>query len=80
MMLMGKKQIRRTENAIRAAHEELLAADIQAAKLDNGQGCANPFQKRLARKMRREAKRRMSKAERRQGRMLCDSDQEESST
>jgi hypothetical protein len=70
---MNERQLRRTENAKKAAQEDLVEADAQAAKAENGAGShAGPFQKQLARKMRRAAKRRMSKADRRQGRVICD--------
>lgn len=69
---MSERQLRRTENAKNSAEADLVEADEQAAKADNGSNHAGPFQKRLARRMRRAAKRRMSKADRRQGRVICD--------
>jgi len=68
---MRRKQLKKSEGAIRSAEMELEEADLQASK---AQGCsiAGPDQKRLARRMRREAKRRMSKAQRRRGKLMCD--------
>ena len=70
---MNERQLRRTENAKKAAQEDLVEADAQAEKAENGDmSGAGVFQKRLARRMRRAAKRRMSKADRRQGKVICD--------
>jgi len=73
MVSMNEKQIRRADSAKKAAQQDLVEADIQANKEVE---CSNagPFHKRLARRMRRAAKRRMSKADRRQGKMICDPD------
>ena len=71
MVSMNEKQIRRADSAKKAAQQDLVEADVQANK---EVGCSNagPFHKRLARRMRRAAKRRMSKADRRQSKMICD--------
>jgi hypothetical protein len=70
---MNERQLRRTENAKKAAQEDLVEADAQAAKAEKGAGShAGVAQRQLARKMRRAAKRRMSKADRRQGKVICD--------
>lgn len=74
---MDEKQIRRALNAKAAAEADLVAADEQAAKSQLTEGAAGISQKKLARKMRRAAKRRMSKADRRQGRRICDAWQDE---
>jgi len=70
---MNDRQIQRAENAKKAAAEDLIEADVQANK---AAGCskAGPFHKRMARRMRRAAKRRMSKANRRQGKIICNLD------
>lgn len=70
---MDDRQIQRAENAKKAAQQDLVDADIQANK-DAGVSNAGPFHKRMARRMRREAKRRMSKANRRQGKIICNLD------
>ena len=68
---MSRKQLKKTEHAVRSAEMDLEEADAQASK---SQGCsiAGPDQKRMARRMRRAAKRRMSKAQRRRGKFMCD--------
>ena len=65
------KQLERAEHAIRTAEMELVEADAQADKARYGCGRAGPFQKRMARRLRRAAKRMMSKANRRRGKQLC---------
>ena len=71
--LMNEKQIRRAENAKKAAQGDLIEADVQANK-EAGSSNAGPFHKRMARRMRRAAKRRMSKADRRHGKIICNLD------
>ena len=68
---MDERQLQRAENAKKAAQRDLVEADAQVAKID-GTTLGGPFQKCIARRMRRAAKRRMSKADRRQGRAICD--------
>jgi hypothetical protein len=70
---MNEKQIRRAQNAKKAAQSDLVEADVQANK-DAGCSNAGPFHKRMARRLRRAAKRRMSKADRRQGKIICNLD------
>ena len=60
---MSKKQIKRAENSKKSAEKDLIIADSYAE---------SPSYRRLARQLRREAKRRLSKANRRQGKIICD--------
>jgi hypothetical protein len=66
------KQLEKTEHAVRTAELELVEADAQADKAKYNCGRAGPFQKRMARRLRKKAKRMMSKANRRRNKLLCD--------